>query len=135
MIRLLLPLTLLLATAAVAAPVCDGQMVTMRVSKINAGSDAAAGFAAAVKDHAAWYKAKGLASDHFVTTPAIVYYEGGMKPSADEMITLHVQGGSQAPDHKNNPAWDAFVAKYRASSKILSETRMCLPKTAALVVK
>ena len=134
MIRLLLPLALLITTAAVAAPVCDGQMVTMRVSKLKPGGTAA-GFAEAVKANADWYKAKGLTNDRFVTTPAMVYYEGGMKASTDEMVTLHVQGGTKAPEHKDDTAWGAFVAKYQANSTIASETRMCLPKTAMLVIK
>jgi hypothetical protein len=48
---------------------------------------------------------------------------------------MHIVGGAKAPEHKDNAAPGAFVAKYLANSTIEPETRMCLPKSAMLVVK
>ncbi len=134
MIRYLLPLALLTAVAASAAPACDGQLVTLRVSKLKPGGTAA-GFAEAVKANADWYKAKGLISDRFVTASVMSYAGGTAKPSSDEFVTMHIVGGTKAPEHKNDAGWGAFVAKYQANSTIASETRMCLPKGTMLVAK
>ena len=134
MIRYLLPLAVLSATAATAAPGCDGQLVTMRVSKLKPGGTAA-GFAEAVKANADWYKAKGLSNDRFVNAAVMSYAGGAAKLSADEFVTLHIVGGAKAPEHKDDAAWAAFVAKYQANSTIVSDTRVCLPKSAMLVTK
>ena len=131
MIRYLLPLALLTATAAAAAPGCDGQLVTMRVSKLKSGGTAA-GFAEAVKANADWYKAKGLTSDRFISASVMSYAGGTAKLSDDEFVTMHVVGGAKAPEHKNDAAWGSFVAKYQANSTIASETRLCLPKGTTL---
>lgn len=134
MIRTLLPAALLLAaTAATAAPVCDGQYVTMRVSKLKPGGSMA-GFSEAAKANADWYKAKGLRDHQFAVAPVLARADGTMKPSVDRIATLHVNGATP-PDRKNDAAWDAFVAKYKANSSIESETRLCLPKGTMLVVK
>lgn len=134
MIRALLPLAFLIATAATAAPACDGQLVTMRVSKLKPGGTAA-GFAEAVKANANWYRGKGLTNDRFVIA-AVMSYAGGLaKLSPDQFVTLHIVGGARAPEHKDDAAWGAFVAKYQANSTIESETRICLPKSAVLAVK
>ncbi len=134
MIRLLLPIVLLAATGAIAAPACDGQLVTMRVSKLKPGGTAA-GFADAVKANADWYKTKGLTNDQFISASVMSYVGGKATPSADEFVTMHIVGGAKAPEHKRDARWSAFVAKYQANSTIASEMRMCLPKTAMLTVK
>lgn len=134
MIRYLLSLTVITATTASAAPGCDGQLVTMRVSKLKPGGTAA-GFTEAFAANADWYKAKGLTNDHFVNASVMSYTGGTAKLSADEFVTLHIAGGAKAPEHKDDAAWGAFVAKYQANSTIVSDTRMCLPKTATLVIK
>jgi len=133
MIRYLLPLALLVATAATAAPVCDGQLVTMRVSKLKPGGSMA-GLIEAFKANAAWYKAKGLTDNSFAMAPVMLPVDGTMKPSVDQLVTLHVNG-VKAPEHKDDAAWAAFVDKYKANSTIASETRMCLPKGTMLTVK
>jgi len=120
---------LTIATAANATGPCGGdQMVTMRVSKLNAAGTPA-GFLDAVKDHKAWYASHGMKDDAFVTAPALVPEKGGMKPSASEYVTFHVYGGKE-PVH--DAAWEAYVAKYKANSTIERETRFCLPKGASV---
>jgi len=119
------------AGAAAAAPMCDGQMLTMRVSKLKPGGSLA-GFNEAFKGNAAWYKAKGL-SDQFSTAPLMLPSDGDMKPSVDQIVTFHITG-QKAPEHKGDAGWDAFVTKYKANSTIASETRTCLPKGTMLVI-
>ncbi len=151
------------ATGALAAGPCGAdQMVTMRVSKLNAAGTPA-GFLDAVKDHKAWYASHGY-SDSFVTGPALVPEKGGMKPSASEYVTFHVYGekkqtvggsldafaakvgvgGKVAVDHKrvtgegqpvHDAAWDAYVAKYKANATIDSEQRFCLPKGTSIAAR
>ena len=96
MIRYLLPLAMFVTSAAIAAPVCDGQLVTMRLSKLKPGGTAA-NFAEAVKANADWYKAKGLTNDRFVSAAVMSYAGGAAKPSADQFVTMHIVGGAKAP--------------------------------------
>ena len=133
MIRLIAAAALLLATTAAAAPVCEGQYVTMRVSKLKPGGTMA-GFAEAAKANADWYKAKGLTGNEFILAPVLVRVGNRMTASADSIATLHVNG-AKTPEHKGDAGWDAFVAKYKAVSTIASETRLCLPKGATLAVR
>lgn len=133
MFRYLLPAMLLIATAAAAAPVCDGQYITIRVSKLKAGGTMT-GFAEAAKANADWYKAKGLTDNMIVTAPIMTRAGGVVKASAGRIATLHVNG-AKAPEHKGDAGWDAFVAKYQANSTIESETRLCLPKGTMLVAR
>ncbi len=126
-------LVALLPTVASAAGVCGAdQMVTMRVSKLNAAGTPA-GFLDAVKDHKAWYASHGFKDDAFVTGPTLVPEKGGMKPSASSYVTFHVYGSDTNPKH--DAAWDAYVAKYKANSTIDSETRFCLPKGTSIAAK
>jgi len=121
------------ATSANAAGPCGAdQMVTMRVSKLNAAGTPA-GFLDAVKDHKAWYASHGYKDDSFVTAPTLVPEKGGMKPSASAYVTIHVVGAGKAPTH--DAAWDAYVAKYKANSTIDGETRFCLPKGTSIAAK
>ena len=116
---------LLTATAAYAAGPCGADnLVTMRVSKLSP-SGTPAGFLDAVKDHKAWYAGHGFKDDVFVTTPALVPAKGGLQRSASEYVTFHFYGVKE-PVH--DAAWDAYVAKYKANSKIDREARFCLSK-------
>ena len=132
MLKFLLPLAMLATATTAAAADCDGQMLTVRVSKLKPGGSMA-GFTEAFKGNAGWYKAKGL-PDQFTMAPMMLPSDGAMKPSVDQVVTFHVTG-SKAPDHKGDAAWDAFVTKYKANSSIESETRTCLPKGTMLVVR
>ena len=89
----------------------------IRTSKIKPGQ--AATFDKALADQVAWYKAKGQ-KDTFVVGPAIA--QGGLDPSL--RVSVHMNAPATRPDA--DPAWNAFVAEFRASSDIVSETRACL---------
>jgi hypothetical protein len=112
--------------AQAASPCGDAQMVTSRVSKLTP-KGTAAGLAAALAAHKAWYAKAGL-KDMFTMGPVLV----GDKPSTSEFASLHVHGAAPG---KHDAAWDAYVAQYRANSTITSEATYCLPKGAMLAIK
>jgi hypothetical protein len=118
----------LVAGAAQAADLCPGgQPATLRVSKITpAGS--MAGFRDAARDHAAWYRAKGLPVTQF-TAPVMVYRAKAKAQVASEREIMTVRlGNADVPRGKQDAGWAAFVAKYKANATIVSETRTCWPK-------
>lgn len=129
---------LLLAGAAGAQPApCDGQRVTMRISKLKPGGSRA-GFEAAVAAHRAWYRANGATGNALVVAGVLVPVNtGGRRVSTSQFVTLHADppvGGVTAAQ-RASAGWKAFVAKYEANSGIESETRLCLPKGARLTVE
>ena len=136
MVKMILTAVLLSAALPVAAqtPLCDGQLVTLRVSKLKPGGSLA-GLNDAVRDNAAWYQAKGLTGDKFAAARIVESGKSGPQLSPTEVATLHVLGGQTPPEHKNDAGWAAFVAKYQANSTIVDEMRLCLPKGASLVMK
>ena len=113
--------------AAPGAPACDGQLVGMRVSKLKPGGSMA-GFADAVRDNAKWYASHGLKDDRVTMAPVYESADKTYKPSVTKAMSIHVYGGAEAP--KQDAAWEAFVAKYKANSTIESEVKVCLPKGA-----
>lgn len=118
--------------AAQTAPACDGQVVTMRVSKLKRGASMA-GFEAAVAAHRAWYRGKGFADNRIVIAQVL---RGGSGPSRTEVVTLHVdppRGGSEAD--RASPGWQAFVAKYDAAATIETSKQLCLPRGARVVAR
>ena len=115
------------ALAAGAAPACNGDLVGMRVSSLKPGGSMA-GFADAVRDNAKWYASHGLKDDRFAMAPVFESTDKTYKPSVTKAMTIHVYGSAEAP--KKDAAWEAFVAKYQANSKIDSEVKVCLPKGA-----
>ena len=120
--RIVLLASALLALSAGAAAAQDmcagGHPVVIRVSKLKPGG--AATFAKATVDQRAWYRAHGITTNEqyvgAVLTPT--------GPSADQMVTLHMDAPLKRPDA--DAAWNAFVAEFRDSSDIVSETRACL---------
>ena len=133
MIRILMATALLgVGVSACAAPsTCDGQLVSMRVSKLKPGGSMA-GFADAVRANQAWYASHGMKDDRITSAPVFETVDKTMKPSVTSMVSFHIYGASDT--FKRDAAWDGFVAKYKANASIESETRMCLPK-GTLVLK
>ena len=111
-----------------AADLCPGgQLAVMRVSKIIPGGSMA-GFREAARDHANWYRAKGLPVTQF-TAPVMVYSAKAKAQVASvrEIVTVRL-GSADVPRGKQDAGWAAFVAKYKANATIVSETRTCFPK-------
>ena len=109
------------------AAACAGQLVGMRVSSLKPGGSMA-GFAEAVRDNAAWYAGHGLKNDRFSVAPVLEPADKTYKPSVTKVMTIHVYGSAETP--RKDAAWEAFVAKYQANSKIDSSVVVCLPKGA-----
>jgi hypothetical protein len=116
------------ATSARAADLCPGgQLAVMRVSKITP-TGSMAGFREAARDHANWYRAKGLPVTQF-TAPVMVYSAKAKAQvaSTQEIMTVRL-GKADVPRGKQDAGWAAFVAKYKANATIVSEMRTCFPK-------
>ena len=121
-------LMMLGVTSAQAAEMCPGgKLAVMRVSKITP-TGSMAGFREAARDHAAWYRAKGLPVTQFVA-PVMVYSPKAKAQIASDREVLTVRlGSADVPRGKSDAGWAAFVAKYKANATILRETRTCFPK-------
>ncbi|MDB5738185.1 MAG: hypothetical protein JWO65_1853 [Sphingomonas bacterium] len=113
------------AAGAQSLPKCDGTYATIRTSSILPGKMPL--FEKAVADQAAWYAAhpNGSAA-HLVRvlhtdpkTHAVAY-------SDDEAMTLTTHNKPGEPERDG--AWAAFVAEFKASSKVKDEHRVCLPR-------
>jgi hypothetical protein len=116
------------ATPVKAAEMClGGQLTVMRVSKITP-TGSMAGFREAARDHAAWYRAKGLSVTQFVA-PVMVYSPKAKAQIASDREVMTVRlGSADMPRGKADASWTAFVAKYKANATIVRETRTCFPK-------
>ena len=119
---------LLVSSPVQAADLCPGgQPAVVRVSKI-LPKGSMAGFREAARDHAAWYRANGIAVTQFVA-PVLVYNTKAKAQVASDRQVMTVRLGSADMSRaKTDASWAAFVAKYKANSTIVSETRTCWPK-------
>lgn len=138
MSRMLLALALLGAMAlpaAAATPqdLCkDGELVTLRISKLKPGGSVA-GIEDAIKDHTAWYRNNGVTDNKQVLGRVIAENPADKSASVSEteVVTLHINPpDSQALANRGDAAWKAFVDKYRKNSEIVTEKEFCLPKGA-----
>lgn len=129
-IKMLAAATLLCAAVPAMAqmqlPPCNGDYATIRTSEIKPGK--MADFRAAVALHQKWY------TDHNspvkVRLLQIHQRAGGSGPvtvSDTQAMTMTIYSRQPEPSHQNDAGWSAFVAAYRASSELKSETRVCLP--------
>jgi hypothetical protein len=94
----------------------------IRHSIVKAGQWAV--FERAVADHNAWYASHGNKS---VSKLARVITAGSARPgfSTTEAVTITVYADTPQPAH--DTAYAAFTAKYRASSTMKDEARICMP--------
>lgn len=111
-------------TAAPVAEVCKGDVTRVRLSKLKPGASMA-DFDGAVAAHIAWYKARGYKLDQIVA-PVLVWKDGAPSVSPDEVMTFAT--GDNVPRDKQDQGWADFVAKYRATSEIVTEKVICMPK-------
>lgn len=97
------------------------QFATIRRNAIKPGKIAE--FERAVVDHTAWYARKGSAT---VTRIARIVNPRGSASalSASEVVTITKYGGKQP---ERDAGYAAFIARYKASSTIKDEMRVCLP--------
>lgn len=106
-------------------PACDGDYATVRISTIKPGKLDI--FMQAVAEHKAWYRSHGVKDNVIAPARIIERQEGGPgKYSDTEVMTFHIHPPTGRTER--DAAYDAFVQKYRDSSDLKSEYRVCLPK-------
>jgi hypothetical protein len=119
-------LALAVSTPAQAAPAPDncpaGKLQRVRVSEIVPGGSLA-GFREAFADHARWYAAHGYKADRLTFSP-VLRESGKGRGAGLRVVTIHT-GASNVPRDKQDAAWKAFAAKYKANSRIVSTTLTC----------
>jgi hypothetical protein len=128
-----LALALACAAPALAAPAfaavdanaaCDGKIDIIRVSKLRPGVTLSQ-FEDAVKDHVAWYRKRGMAQNTQIVARVLNRdRQGEVTVSPDEVMTIHLNN-PRVSFAQMDAEWDAYVAKYRATSDIVSETIVC----------
>jgi hypothetical protein len=113
------------APAAV-RPACPAgtQFATIRHSDVLPGQWAT--FAKAVAEHQAWY-ARHDNGTTTVLVRALAGRGGGVILSDSDAVTITRYADKAPPAH--DAGWDAFTAKYKASSTVKDEMRVCLPAT------
>lgn len=114
------------ATAApsVSAETCPaGKLQRVRVSEIVPGGSVE-GFREAFADHARWYAAHGYKADRLTFSP-VMRESGRARGTSQRLVTIHT-GVSNVPRDKQDAAWKAFAAKYKANSRIVSTTLTCM---------
>lgn len=116
---------LLAAVQTTPAPPCNGRFATVRVSEIKPGQRAV--FEKAVADHSAWYAARNSPVRTYLA-PVLAQGRAAFDPNVAMTITVYGRTPAQPP--QQDAAYSAFVAAYRASSTMRSETRVCLPDLA-----
>jgi hypothetical protein len=112
--------------AAQAPPSCAGHITIVRDSAILPGQLAL--FEKAVADQGAWYASHGNATKAIVLRVMRHDPKSGLLAYADDeamTATIHPGGGIAPPAH--DAAWDAFVAEFKASSTVKTETTVCMP--------
>lgn len=87
-----------------------------------------AGFEEAARDHMKWYRDHGFTQNNQVVLNAIDIDPATHLPvvSKTKVVTIHYNP-PRAAEVKTDAAWDAYVAKYRANSDILTEQLACVP--------
>jgi hypothetical protein len=118
------------ALAHPAAPCANGSEAIIRVSKINPGSSIEA-FDKAAHDHLAWYRSHGFKDNDLdvATVLAPGAKSAALAPSKNQVMTIHYNPPDFARvNAMHDKAWDAFIGEYRASSTVIGEYTVCLPK-------
>jgi hypothetical protein len=131
-------LSLSLAAQAADAPksaaspedLCDGQVQTIRISKIKSNGSLA-GFMEAVADNNAWYKSHNVEGGIQIGARVITRdpESKAFRLAEDEVVTIHTYPAKfQPPGHDD--AWKAFVKKYQENSTVETQKMICVPKSA-----
>jgi D-arabinose 1-dehydrogenase-like Zn-dependent alcohol dehydrogenase len=115
------------AQGSAAAPACPAGTLyaAIRHSLVKPGKWTT--YAKAVADHQAWYAKHGNAT---TTTIVRTLTARGSAPglSDSDAVTITRYADKAPPPH--DAGWDAFTAKYKASSTVKDEMRVCMPVAA-----
>lgn len=104
--------------------VCPGNIDIVRVNRLKPGATMAQ-FEDAVAAHVAWYRSHNVGSNTIVVAKVLNRdARGGITVSPDEVMTIHLKNPIVSLAQMD-AGWDAYVAKYRAASDIVSETIVC----------
>ena len=106
---------------------CDGEIWVIRKSEIIPGGTLD-GFKKAVADHNAWYRKNAVTGNAQRVGRVIVMAKDQPPKLADTIVvTVHVNAPHDEDKlPRNDAAWKTFVAEYRANSKIIEETPVCM---------
>lgn len=116
-----------LPAVAHADPLCpSGNYSQVRTSELIPGGTIE-GFKKALAAHAKWYADHGYTADKFAWGQVIERDPATKKPtlSATKFVTYHFHA-SDITQAKQDAGWDAFVAIYKANSKITSSALVCM---------
>ncbi len=119
------------ARAATNAEVCaNGSVAVVRINAIKATSSRAS-FDQAVKEHMKWYRDHGFKENDLEVIDVVAFDQASQTASiaANQVMTIH--RNPPGPDKTldlRDAGWEAYVAAYRASSSVVSENTVCLPK-------
>jgi hypothetical protein len=117
------------ASAQLVAPpgACPaGNLTVIRTSQLTSPA-ALDGFKKAMANHAKWYADHGFTADRFAWARVTGYDRKARTrvASPDKIVTFHY-ASSYVPASRHDAGWDAFVAEYRQSSRMLTETTVCM---------
>jgi hypothetical protein len=106
---------------------CPGEVWVVRKSKIVPGGSLA-GFMKAVADQTAWYRANGITTSDERVGRVFVYNSDTheRKLVEDEVVTFHMAQPQAEKRPRGDAKWDAYVAEYKANSKLIDETEVCM---------
>ena len=106
---------------------CEGEYWVIRKSEIIPGGTLD-GFKKAVADHNAWYRKNGVTNNTQRVGRVVVAAKDQAPKLADNIaVTIHTNAPHDEDKLPRNDAdWKAFVAEYRANSKIIEETPVCM---------
>ncbi len=113
-----------LAASAAPTEACPaGKLQRLRVSEIIPGGSID-GFREAFAEHARWYAGHGYKADRLTFSP-VMRESGRGRGAGQRLVTIHTSV-SNVPRDKQDAAWKAFAAKYKANSRIVSTTLTCM---------
>jgi hypothetical protein len=117
-------ISLSLAPAQAQSTCTNGKIAIIRTSEVTGSLDT---FKKAIADQTAWYKSHGLTNDVISYGQAFELDQASrtVKPVPGKYVTFHFNAGNDTSSLKD-AAWDAFVAEFAASSKIVSTSFVCV---------
>lgn len=106
---------------------CKGDVWVVRKSQIIPGGSLE-GFMKAVADQIAWYRANGVTTNEQRVGRVFTYNSDTheRKLVEDEVVTIHMSQPQTEKLPRGDAKWDAFVAEFRANSKMIDETELCM---------
>ncbi len=119
------------ARAATNTELCaNGSVAVLRVNSIKPASSRAS-FEQAVNEHMKWYRDHGFKENDMEIVDVLTFDRASQTSgiATSQVMTIHRNPpGADKTLALRDAAWQAYVAAYRASSSIVSENTVCMPK-------